>query len=67
MQEVIASTNEDNLIDEGLSQDEARYYHERVQHGAALLTIRADAGRADEAHAILQRLGAHDYHTRPSS
>jgi hypothetical protein len=55
-----------HLIDEGLTHDEAGYYHERVRHGAALMTVRADAGRADEAQAIMQRLGAHDYHTRPA-
>lgn len=56
-----------HLIDQGLSQEEARYYHERVRHGAALLTVHADGSRADEAHAIMHRLGAHDYHTRPAS
>jgi hypothetical protein len=56
-----------HLIDEGLSQDEAGYYHERVRHGATLMTVHAEASRADEAHAIMHRLGAHDYHTRPAS
>lgn len=56
-----------HLVDQGLAQDEARYYHERVRHGAALLTVHADGSRADEARAILHRRGAHDYHTRPAS
>ena len=56
-----------HLIDEGLSQDEAGYYHERVRPGATLMTVHAEASRADEAHAIMHRLGAHDYHTRPAS
>jgi len=56
-----------HLVDAGLSHEEAGYYHERIRHGAALVTVRADAGRADEAHAIMRRLGAHDYHTRPAS
>jgi hypothetical protein len=56
-----------HLIDEGLSHEEAGYYHERVRHGAALMTVRAEGSRADEAHALIHRLGAHDYHTRPTS
>ena len=56
-----------HLIDEGLSQDEARYYDERVQHGAALMTVHADGSRAEEAHTIMHGRGAHDYHTRPAS
>lgn len=56
-----------HLIDEGLTHEEAGYYHERVRHGAALMTVRAEGSRADEAHALMHRLGAHDYHTRPSS
>ena len=56
-----------HLVDEGLTSEEAGYYHDRVRHGAALMTIRAEASRADEAHALMHRLGAHDYHTRPAS
>ena len=56
-----------HLVDQGLEHEEARYYHERVRHGAALVTVRVEGSRADEAHAILRRLGAHDYHTRPAS
>ena len=56
-----------HLIDEGLTHEEARYYHERVRHGAVLMTVRAEGSRADEAHALMHRLGAHDYHTRPVS
>ena len=56
-----------HLIDLGLSREEAHYYQERVRHGAALLTVHAPAGRADEAHTILRQRGAHDYHTRPAS
>jgi hypothetical protein len=56
-----------HLVDEGLTHEEAGYYHERVRHGAALMTVRAEGSRADEAHALMHRLGAHDYHTRPAS
>ena len=52
------------LLDHGLTQTEASYYHERVTHGAALIIVRAE-GRASEAQAIIQRHGAHDFHTRP--
>jgi hypothetical protein len=52
------------LIDHGFSREEAEYYRERVRLGAALVTVRDDA-RAEEAQAIMQQHGAHDYHTRP--
>jgi hypothetical protein len=52
------------LIDHGLTQTEAHYYHERVKHGAALVVVRAE-GRVGEAQTIMQRHGAHDFHTRP--
>jgi hypothetical protein len=55
------------LIDRGLSHEEAGYYHERVRHGATLVSVHADPSRADEAHTIMHRLGAHDFHTRPAS
>ena len=56
-----------HLVDQGLSQEEAGYYHERVRHGAALVTVHAEGDRAAEAHAIMLRRGAHDYHTRPQA
>ena len=52
------------LLDHGLNQSEAHYYHERVKHGAALVIVRAE-GRETDARAIMQRHGAHDFHTRP--
>jgi hypothetical protein len=55
------------LVDRGLSHEEAQYYHERVRHGAALVTVHVAADRADEIHAIMRRHGGHDFHTRPSS
>jgi hypothetical protein len=52
------------LLDHGLTQSEASYYHERVKHGSALVIVRAD-GRVADAQAIMQRHGGHDFHTRP--
>lgn len=52
------------LLDHGLTQTEASYYHERVKHGAALVIVRAE-GRETDAQTIMQRHGAHDFHTRP--
>jgi hypothetical protein len=53
------------LLDHGLTQTEASYYHERIRHGAALVIVR-DATRTEEARTILERHGAHDFHTRPA-
>ena len=55
------------LVDRGLTHEEAHYYHERLRHGATLVTVHADGSRADEARTILHQRGAHDYHTRPAS
>ena len=54
------------LMERGLSRAEAHYYHERIRHGAALVTVHADAGRADQARTVLHRHGAHDFQTRPT-
>jgi len=51
------------LVDHGISREEADYYHEQVRLGATLVTVR-NSSRADEAQAIMQRHGAHDYQTR---
>ncbi|MGE3272410.1 MAG: hypothetical protein AB7P40_26920 [Chloroflexota bacterium] len=53
------------LVDHGLAHEEAQYYHERVRHGSVLVAVR-DTTRISEAQAILQRLGGHDFQTRPS-
>jgi hypothetical protein len=53
------------LVDHGVSREEAEYYHEQIRLGATLVTVR-NSTRADEAQAILQRHGAHDYHSRPA-
>jgi hypothetical protein len=54
------------LIDRGLSRDEAHYYHERVQHGAVLVTVHADPGQAHAVQTLLQEQGGHNFHTRPA-
>jgi hypothetical protein len=53
------------LVEHGIGREEAEYYHEQIRLGATLVTVRNDS-RADEAQAILQQHGAHDYHTRTS-
>jgi uncharacterized membrane protein len=55
------------LVDLGLSREEAQYYHKRVRHGAALVTVHVTDGRVEAARTILQQHGAHDFHTRPAS
>lgn len=53
------------LVEHGLSRSEAEYYHEQIRIGATLVIVRNSA-RVDEARAILEQHGAHDYHTRPT-
>jgi uncharacterized membrane protein len=55
-----------HLIDRGLSQDEAHYYHERVQHGAIMVTVHTDPARATDVRTLLQQQGGHDFNTRPA-
>ncbi|MEO6809020.1 MAG: general stress protein, partial [Isosphaeraceae bacterium] len=50
------------LIGAGIDEEEARYYHKKLEAGHAIVTVTAK-GRADEANAILRRHGAHDMHT----
>ena len=52
------------LTDAGVSETHAEYYAEAVRRGGALVTIRADDVRADEAEAILRRHGAFDIEDR---
>jgi hypothetical protein len=51
------------LIGAGIPDEEARYYEDELKAGRTVVTVRAD-GRADEATAILRRLGAYDMSTR---
>lgn len=47
------------LIGAGVPEHEAKYYHGEFESGRTIVTVTAD-GRADEATAILRRLGAYD-------
>jgi uncharacterized membrane protein len=52
------------LTDLGVSEEDAQYYAESVRRGGALVTVRADESRADEAAAIMRRHGAIDLEDR---
>lgn len=52
------------LTDLGVDETAAEYYAEAVRRGAALVTIRADESRADEAERILRDHGAFDIEDR---
>jgi len=53
------------LVGAGLPEHEAAYYQGEFEAGRTIVTVNAD-GRADEATAILRRLGAYDMSTRGS-
>jgi len=52
------------LTDAGVSETHSEDYAEAVRRGGALVTIRADDARADEAEAIIRRHGAFDIEDR---
>ena len=52
------------LVDLGVPESHAQYYAESVRRGGALVTVRADEVRADEAQAILREHGAVDIEGR---
>jgi hypothetical protein len=52
------------LTDAGVSETHAEYYAEAVRRGGALVTVRADEARADEAEAIMRRHAAFDIEDR---
>jgi hypothetical protein len=52
------------LTDLGVSETHAEYYAEAVRRGGALVTVRADDSRADEAERIIRRHGAYDIEDR---
>lgn len=52
------------LTDQGVDETVAEYYAEAVRRGAALVTIRADESRVDEAEGILRNHGAFDIEDR---
>ncbi len=53
-----------SLADLGIQKSEAEYYAEAVRRGAALITVRVDATRADEALAIMRSHDAFDIKER---
>ena len=48
----------------GVSEDDASYYAESVRRGGALITVRADDSRADEAASVMRSHGAVDIERR---
>ena len=52
------------LTGAGVSEDDANYYAEAVRRGSALVTVRADDERADEAARIMRSHGAVDIESR---
>jgi hypothetical protein len=52
------------LTGAGVPEDEAHVYAEAVRRGGALVTVRADEGRAEDAAAIMRRFGAVDIERR---
>ena len=48
----------------GVSEDDAQYYAESVRRGGALVTVRADDSRADEAASAMRSHGAVDIERR---
>lgn len=52
------------LTDMGVPEEHAQYYAEQVRRGGALVTVRVDESRADEAERILRDHGAFDIEDR---
>jgi hypothetical protein len=52
------------LTDMGVPEEHAQYYAEAVRRGGALVTVRVDESRADEAERILREHGAYDIEDR---
>lgn len=52
------------LTGAGVSEEDANYYAESVRRGGALVTVRADDARADEAASIMRNHGAVDIERR---
>lgn len=48
----------------GVSEDDASYYAESVRRGGALVTVRAEDSRADEAAGVMRKRGAVDIERR---
>lgn len=52
------------LVDLGVPEGDAEYYAEAVRRGGALVTVRADASRVEEAADIMRERGAVDIQRR---
>jgi hypothetical protein len=52
------------LVDLGVPATEAEHYAESVRRGGALVTVRTDASRSDEAERIMRQEGAVDIEDR---
>jgi len=52
------------LVGTGISEDEAGWYESEFKEGRTIVTVAAEAGRTDEAWAILSRHGAYNRTTR---
>jgi len=52
------------LTDMGVPEEHAQYYAEAVRRGGALVTVRVDESRSDEAERILREHGAYDIEDR---
>lgn len=52
------------LTELGVPETDAEYYAEAVRRGGALVTVRADESRVEEAEAIMRRHGAFDIEDR---
>lgn len=52
------------LVDLGVPESDAEYYAEAVRRGGALVTVRADESRVDEATDIMRNHGAIDIERR---
>jgi hypothetical protein len=52
------------LVDLGVSETDAEYYAEAVRRGGALVTVRTDVSRTEEAERIMRELGAIDIEER---
>jgi hypothetical protein len=52
------------LTDLGVDETQAEFYAEAVRRGGAVVTVRADESRVDEAERIMDRHGAYDIEDR---
>ncbi len=65
-QSTSAEAVRDDLINMGLSRDEADYYAQAHQEGRSIVAV-SDDGRYGDIMSILRQNGAHDFNTRGSA